>query len=94
MCLESTLSTVRTDHISDALVTNETGSPIHLKDGVGLGTYEVPDPSCIEEFLPLPVVGVSAQTSDVTDFSDVIAPLMPHVNVLDYPDIQPALLKF
>ncbi len=29
----------------------------------------------------------------MTDFVDVIAPLMPHVSVLDYPDTKPALLK-
>ncbi len=86
LCLESTISTVRTDHISDVLVTNEIGSLIHLKYGVALGTYEVLDSSSIEESLPLPVAGVNAQTSDVTDFADVIAPLMPHVNVLDYPE--------
>ncbi len=93
LCLESTLSTVRTDHISDALVTNKGGSPIHLKDGVTLGTYKVLELSSIDESLPLPVAGVNAQTSDVIDFADVIAPLTPHVNVLDYPDAKPALLK-
>ncbi len=93
MCLESTLSTVRTDHISDALVTNKTGSPVHPRDGVALGTYEVLDPSSIEEPLPLPVAGVHAQTSDVTDLADVMAQLMPHVNVLNYPEAKPTLLK-
>ncbi len=92
--LESTLSTVRTDHISDALVTNKTGSPTHFKDGVALGTYEVLDLSSTEESLPLHVAGVNAQTSDVTDFADVIAPLMSHVNVLDYPEAKSVLLKF
>ncbi len=81
LCLESTLSTVRTDHISDALVINKTGSPVHLKDSDTLGTYKVLDLSSIEESLPLPVAGVNAQTLDVTDFGDVIAPLMSHVNV-------------
>ncbi len=90
LCLEST---VCTDHISDALVTNKTGSPIHLKNGVTLGTYEVLALSSIEESLPLPVAGINAQTSDVTDCADVKAPLMSHVNVLDYPDTKPALLK-
>ncbi len=93
LCLESTLSTVRTVHMSDTLVTNKTGSPVHLKNGAVLGTYEVLDLSSIEESLPLPVGGVNAQTSDVADFADVIAPLMPHVNVLDYPDAKPAVLK-
>ncbi len=90
---ESTLSTARTNHISDALVTNETDSPIHLKNVVALGTYEVLDLSSIAELLLLPVAGVNAQTSDVTDLADVIAPLMLHVNVLDHPDSKPALLK-
>ncbi len=93
LSLESTLSAVRTDHISDALVTNKTGSPFHLKDSVTLSSYEVLDLSSIEESLPLPVAGVNTQTSDVTDFADVIAPLVPHVNVLDYPDAKPALLR-
>ncbi len=93
LCLESTLSTVRTDHISDALVTNKTGYPIYLQDGVTMGTYEVLDPSSIEESLHLPVAGLNAQTSDVTDFADVIAPLMSHINVLDYSEDKPALLK-
>ncbi len=93
LCFESTLSMVHTDHISDALVTNKTVSPIHLKDGVALGTYEVLDLSSIEESLPLPVADVYAQTSDATDLADVIVSLMPHVNVLDYPDAKPALLN-
>ncbi len=93
LCLESTLSTVRTAHISDALVTNKTGSPIHLKDGFALGTYEVLHLSSIEESLPLPVAGMNTQTSDVTDLADVIEPLMPYVNALDYSDAKPGLLK-
>ncbi len=36
---------------------------------------------------------MNTQTSDVTDLADVIAPLMPHTNVLDYPDAKPALLN-
>ncbi len=43
LSLESTLFTVCADHISDALFTNKTGSPITLKPGVLLATYEVPD---------------------------------------------------
>ncbi len=78
---------------SDGGGSNKTGSPVHPKDGVTLGIYEVLDMSSIEESLPLPVAGVNAQTSDVTDSADVIALLMPHVNVLDYPDAKPALLK-
>ncbi len=58
-----------------------------------LGTYKVLDQSSIEESLPLLAPGSNTQTLDVTSLADVIAPLMPHVNVLDYPDAKPALLK-
>ncbi len=93
LCLESTISAVHADHISDALVTNKTGSSIALKDGVLLGTFEVLDQSSTEEPLPLPVAGVNAQNADVTDLTDVTAHLRPHVNVLDYPEAKPALLN-
>ncbi len=81
------------DHISDALVINKTGSYVSLKDGVLLGTFEVLDLSSIEQPLPLPVAGVNAQNADVTDFTDVMAHLRPHVNVLDYSEAKPALLN-
>ncbi len=60
LCFESTLAAVHADHISDALVTNKTGSSITLKDGVLLGTFEVFDLSSTKEPLPLPVAGVNA----------------------------------
>ncbi len=83
---------VHTDHISDALVTNKTGSSVTLKDGFLLGTFEVLDLSCNEEALPLPVAGVNAQGADVMDLTDVMAHLRPHISVLDYPEAKPALL--
>ncbi len=58
LCLESTLSAVHSDHISDAIVTNKTGSSITLKDGVLLDTFEVLDLSSTEKPLPLPVAGL------------------------------------
>ncbi len=93
LCLESTLSAVHADQISDALVTNKTGSSIILKDGVLLGTFEVFDQSSTEELLPLPVAGVNDQNRDVADLTDVMAHLRPHVNVLDYPEAKPTLLN-
>ncbi len=93
LSLDSTLSTVCTNHISDAFVTNETRYPIPLKNGAAFGTYEIIDLSSIEESIPHPAAGVDAQTSDVTNPADVIPPLMPHIKVLDYPDAKPALLK-
>ena len=93
LSLESTLSTVRNDHISDALVTNTTGSPITLKHGVTLGTFELVDLSSIEASHPLPIGGVTAQPSDLPDLTDVMAELKPHVTVSDYPEAKPALLQ-
>ncbi len=81
------------EHISDALVTNKTGSSITLKGGVLHGTFEVLDLSSTEEPLPLLVAGVNAQNADVTDLTDVIAHIRPHVNVLNYPEAKPALLN-
>ncbi len=93
LCLESTLSVVNTDHISDSLVTDKTGFSITLKDGVLIGTFEVLDLSSIEEPLPLPVAGINTQNADVSDLTDVMAHLRPHVNVLDYLEAKPALLN-
>ncbi len=93
LSLESTLSTVRADHISEALLTNKTNFSITLKNGVLLATHEVLDLSSLEESLPLPVAGVTAHDADVTDLADVMAQLKPYVNVLDYPATKPALLQ-
>ncbi len=87
--LEPTVSAVRDDHISNALVTNKTCSSVNLNDDV-LGTFEVFDLSSIEEPLPLPVAGT--ENADVTDLTDVMAHLRPHVNVLYYTEAKPALL--
>ncbi len=73
------------DHISDALVTNKTGSSIILKEFL--------DQSSTEEQLPLPLAGVNAQNADVSDLTDVMAHLRPHVKVLDYPEAKPAPLN-
>ncbi len=52
------------------LVTNS-GAPITLKHGVHLGNFEILDLSSLEDSPPLPVAGVSAQSSDA-DLSDVV----------------------
>ncbi len=57
-----------------------------------LGIFEVLDLSSIEEPLPLPVSRINAQNTDVTDLTDVMAQLRPHVNILDYPQAKSALL--
>ena len=40
----------------------------------------------------MPAAGVNAQNSGMTDLTDIMAHLQPHVNILDYPEAQPALL--
>ncbi len=74
--LESTLSSLDAHHVTHALVTNTSGAPITLKQAVLLGTFEMFDPSSLEESSPLPVAGVSTQLDE--DLSDVVAQLSPH----------------
>lgn len=62
-----------------------------LKHGVLLGTYEILNLSPIQESHPPPVAGVKAQDADVTNLNYVMAPLMPHVTVLDYPEVKHTL---
>ncbi len=92
LSLESTLSTVRPDHVADALVTNTTGAPLTLKQGVHLGTYEVLDLPSFENLPFLSVAGVSTQRLDA-DFMDVVAQLSPHLKNMDYPGGKHALLE-
>ncbi len=64
LSLESTLSSVDAHHVTHALVTNTSGASITLKQGVLLGTFEMFDPSSLEESSPLPVAGVSTQLDE------------------------------
>ncbi len=91
LSLESTLSSVDPHHVTHALVTNTSGAPITLKQGVLLGPFDIFDPSSLEESSPLPVAGVSTQFDE--DLSNVVAQLSPHVKTLDYPEGKSALLK-
>ncbi len=90
LSLDSTLSSVDVHHVTHALVTNTSGAPITLKQGVLLGTFEMFDPSSLESS-PLSVAGVSTQLDE--DLSVVVAQLSPHVKTLDYPEGKSALPK-
>ncbi len=92
LSLESTLSSVDAHHVTHALVSNASGAPITLKQGVLLGNFEVFDPSSLEEPAPFPVAFVSVQPGD-EDLSNVVAQLAPHVKTPDYPEGKPALLQ-
>ncbi len=91
LSLESTLSSVDAHHVIYALFTNTSGATITLKQGVLPGTFEMFDPSSLEDSSPLPVACVN--TKLVGDLSDVVAQLSPHVKTLDYPESKSALLK-
>ncbi len=85
--LERTLSSVDAYQVTHALVSNTSGAPITLKQGVLLGNFEV-----FEEPSPFPVACVSAQPGD-EDLYDVVAQFATHVKTPDYPEGKPALLQ-
>lgn len=85
------LSTIHVDNVTHALVIKTSGAPIAMKQDVLQGNFEILDLASLEDSPPLPVAGISAQSSDA-DFSDVAQP-SPHVKGLAYPEGRPALLK-
>ncbi len=58
--VESTLSRVREEHLTDALVVNTTGAPVTLKQGLVLGKCLLYDRNIISEPLPLPTTCAAA----------------------------------
>ncbi len=92
LSLDSNLSSVDAHHVTHALVSNASGAPITLKQGVQLGKFEVFDPSSLEEPPPFPVACVSAQPGD-EDLSDVVAQLATHVKTPHYSEGKPALFQ-
>ncbi len=92
LALEGTLSVVREGNISDALVTNVTGSSITLKDGTLLGNFEQHD-SDLEE-VPQVIASVSNESNVTTPSTDTsVDKLASFVISPDYPEVQPRLLN-
>ncbi len=90
--MEGTLSTVRSHHLTDALVTNLTGAPITLKAGLHLGSFEVFDELSFHNLSH--VVGALSSSPDLShDTSDFTSQLAQHVKVLDYPEARSHLLE-
>lgn len=85
LALEGTLSSVRAEHVTDALVTNMTGSAITLKDGLHLGSFSAVDESSFQEALPL-IAAVSQQPAPSSSPADLATQLSSYVKVVDYPD--------
>ena len=91
LALEGTLTIVRDGHLTDALVTNVTGSPITLKHGVNLGSFVVIDQASFQDS-PSLVAAVSTQLASSCDSAELATQLEPHVKVLDFPEAQSRLL--
>ena len=87
LALEGTLSSVRKDHITFALVTNLTGSSITLRDGLNLGSFSIYDANLLQD----PVTCVAAVSSQPTLTSSP-EELEPHLQVMDFPDMKKCLL--
>ena len=84
LALEGTLSTVRSGHITDALVTNLTGSSLTLKDGVHLGSFSVIDEASLQDSPPL-IGAVDSQSISSCSSAELITQLEAHVKVVDFP---------
>ena len=89
LSLESTLSTVRGDSLTDVLVLNRTGSDIHLKKGCCLGSFLVYDTRVVPEPAEFPIASVQVATQEGSK-RDLIE---PHVKVVDYPLHRTQLLR-
>lgn len=93
LAVESTLSTVRESHITDALVVNTTGGPIRIKQGVFLGKCLVYDKKVVPEPSIMPGACVSSVSQSAVDTELGQGPTLGSlVNVVDYPEMRPALL--
>lgn len=84
LALEGTLSVMRSGHITDALVTNLTGSSITLKDGVHLGSFSVIDEVSFQDSPPL-IGAVDSQSTSSCSSAELITQLEAHVKVVDFP---------
>ena len=87
LSLEGTLSTVRADHVTDALVTNMSGSAVTLKDGLHLGSFSTVDEKSFREASPL-IAAVSPQLASSSTPAELATQLSSYVKVIDYPDVR------
>lgn len=93
LAIESTLSTIRERHLTDALVVNTTGAPIRIKQGLFLGKCLVYDKKVVPEPSIMPRACVSSVSQSAVDTELGQAPTLGSlVNIVDYPDMRPALL--
>ncbi len=83
--LEGTLSTVRSHHLTDALVTTLTGAPITFKAGLHLGSFEISAELSFQDLFH-GVGAVSPSPDLLHDSSNFTGQLAQHVKVLDYPE--------
>ena len=91
--VESTLSTVRENHQTTALIVNTSGGPVRVRHGVYLGDALVYDRKVVPEPLEFPTACAAAVRSS----TDIERGQRPHlssfVNVVDYPEWKHGLLQ-
>ena len=90
LALEGTLSTVREDHVTDALVTNLTGSAVALKDGVHLGSFTIVEEDSFQDPLPL-IAAVPTQVATACTPAELAIQLEAHIGDTDYPEVRDPL---
>ncbi|RUM27774.1 MAG: hypothetical protein DSY32_05100, partial [Aquifex sp.] len=94
LAVESTLSTVREGHVTEALVVNTTGGPIKIQHGLLLGKCLSYDKKVVPEPLEFPTNSVSSVCKSAVDTELGQAPtLRSLVNVVDYPEMKHSLLE-
>ncbi|MPC51930.1 hypothetical protein E2C01_045787 [Portunus trituberculatus] len=85
LTVEGTLSSVRDDHFTDALVNNLTGSFVTLRNGVHLGFVD-------EAFFRNPTTLITAEFLHsmllVVPLEELATQLETHIKVVDYPEVR------
>ncbi len=92
--VESTLSRVREERLTDALFVNTTGAPVTLKQGLMLGKCLLYDRNIIPEPLPLPTTCVAAVGDAPSVTEGGLSPSVESfVKVVDYPELKSSLIQ-
>ena len=93
LAIESTLSTVRENHRTCALVVNTTGGPVRIRSGVYIGDGLVYDRKVVAEPLEFPTACVASVCSAIDIEPGQGPPLSSLVNVVDYPELRHSLME-
>lgn len=90
LALESTLCSVRDDNMTDALVTNLTGSSVTIKNGAHLGSFTIVDDLSFQDPVPL-IAAVSSQPASECTPAELATQLEAYTKDIDYPEVRARL---